>query len=236
MIPICLGWVYVGSQTSHTGVRGALEHASYDTEQSLVVIRDRTGNGKQMRFHHSGGFFEMQSLGADKFSTYAGAEGDAIEPGPIHNYARLWTHVVVAQTFVVAFQHMMDRFENKEIPLLSVKGEPWAYDEYETNLIGSSEQMMDFINLRRDIENATLLCKSPPDVAERVVLATLISLFVQWGTTGSAIVVAYLYVFGVVHPAVALPFPLYSLATHISFRLPLVAPLLLVLVVFLGHT
>lgn len=46
MIPICLGWVWVGSQTSHSGIRDALKSASQNvTGQSVYGIRDRTGDG-----------------------------------------------------------------------------------------------------------------------------------------------------------------------------------------------
>lgn len=234
MIPICLGWVYVGSQTSHTGVRDALGQASHSTEQPFIGIRDRIGDDKRMRIHN-GESFEMQPLGAHTFPRRLGIEGDAIEPGPIHNYARLWTHMNVAQAFVMAFQHMMTRLEDNRNPLISIKGEPWAYEDYEANLIGSARQMMEFIDVKRDIEDVTLICESPPHVAERVALATLVSLFVQWGTTGSAIVVAYLYVLRVVLSccgAAALTF----FACYMSSSLPLIALLLSASAVSLVHT
>ena len=56
MIPICLGWVWVGSQTSHSSIRDALKHASEKyLGQPVAGIRDRTGDERKAQYHKEEG-------------------------------------------------------------------------------------------------------------------------------------------------------------------------------------
>jgi hypothetical protein len=216
MIPICLGWVWVGSQTSHSGVRDALKDASQNvTGQPVSGIRDRTGDerraiyatGEGVELHalvgnlpanHGEEALEAHALMGDPPAAVsrqwltADVAGDAIEPGPIHNYARLWTHMAVARDVVNAFKFMNLRLEGRQIVKLSVRGEPWNNEDHDANLVGEPQQMAAFIGLERNGEEMQLYSmKPPPGAMTRVLLAAFVSLFVQWGTTGSAMVIAY---------------------------------------------
>jgi hypothetical protein len=121
-----------------------------------------------------------------------GVAGDAIEPGPIYNYARLWTHMTAAHHIFDAFKSMNRRLKRKGDAKRSVTGEAWNRDDYDANLAGEPQQMADFIGLKNNGEDMPLYsAKSPPDTMKRMLIAALMGLFVQWGTTGSAIVIAY---------------------------------------------
>lgn len=176
MIPICLGWVWVGSQTSHSGIRDALKSASQNvTGQPVYGIRDRTGDGRRVLDH--GGDVELQPVTGNTPATISKqwlCAGDAIEPGPIYNYARLWTHMTAARDIINAFKSMNLRLKRGE------------------NFVGEPQQMAEFIGLRNNDEDMPLYsAESPPDTMKRMLIAALVGLFVQWGTTGSAIVIAY---------------------------------------------
>lgn len=228
MIPICLGWVWVGSQTSHSGIRDALENASQkDTGQPVMGIRDATGDERRVLYledlelqHLRDGhptavarpFFSADDAGDAnepgpihkyvRLSTLpptvsrplfsADVAGDAMEPGPIHNYARLWTHMAVAREVVNAFTYMNLRLEKTGAARVSVKGEPWNYQDHDANLVGDAQQMAAFIGLQCYGDDSHLYsAKPPPGTMTRMLLAAFVALFVQWGTTGSAIVIAY---------------------------------------------
>ena len=232
MIPICLGWVWVGSQTSHSGIRDALKNASQNhLGQPVAGIRDRTGDEKRAQYHEEEDLelqalpgnpptaqdedgFELQALQGNPPAVqdeegleqqalmgnpparpwlFADVAGDAIEPGPIHNYARLWTHMTVARDVVKAFRLMNIRLESRGLANRSVKGEPWNNGDHDANLVGGdAQQMAAFIGLENNGEDMPLYsARLPPGAMTRMFLAAFMSLFVQWGTTGSAIVIAY---------------------------------------------
>lgn len=191
MIPVCLGWVWVGTQTSHLGIKDALTAASESsTRESFAGIRVCTEDRTRI-LADSGEDFEMQPLRDEHPEAWSSAVvGDAIEPGPIHNYTRLWTHMAVALNFVTAFKTMHLRLGGTA--RLSVNGEPWNDEEYETNLIGDPQQMAGFICIKDKTEEMNPFpAKSPPGTLNRMLIATLVCLFMQWGTTGSAIIIAY---------------------------------------------
>src|SRR2546421_380755 len=97
-------------------------------------IRDRTGDERRVLDH--GEAVELQPLTGNTPATISkqwlctGVAGDAIEPGPIYNYARLWTHMAAARDIINAFKSMNRRLEREGDAKLSVNGEAWNEDDY----------------------------------------------------------------------------------------------------------
>ena len=109
--------------------------------------------------------------------------------------------MTVARDAVDAFKTMNLRIGGKSVGLdgnhinvekLSVKSELWNDQKYEANFAGTPEQMANFIELQTfDNDIPVYSTRWPPGTTFRMILAAAMGLFVQWGTTGSAIVIAY---------------------------------------------
>lgn len=126
MIPVVLGWVYVGTQTSAGSVKAALASIGVP-----VLGQERAVTGKCIGMHDRTTFDESKTfLG---FSV-AGCE---LEPGPVFNYARIWSHMNAVQHVAEAFSALVRRQEEKR----TVQGQPWNDEagRQDDNLRGSPE-------------------------------------------------------------------------------------------------
>ncbi len=270
MIPVVLGWVYVGTQTSAGSVKVALTEATVpalgskrNVSGDCFGIRDRTSfdgldtshqyasavDGYQdeespsqdstlrpQEFLPGGnvtspaetpdGPFTSQSdaiemstmskdrnvsttttllpeqprerLGGDKYfrcllQTFMGFSiaGDELEPGPIFNYARLWTHANAVKYIADAFETYTAR-QLDERPV--AKDREWDPDpeNWKDNLQGSPEECSRYID--RDGKDDIDFSIHAPASAElnfNCIIAAFVAVFLQWGTTGAAIVIAF---------------------------------------------
>ena len=147
----------------------------------------------------------------------ASTAGYALEPGPIFNYARVWNHLRTAEYVGNAFCASNSNLKAKR----SLQGKAWVEDPHrwkenlegwhagttnvdgicpdasavdETNLTGTSlnqgishevtpEEMERYVFSGFNFESA--------DITQNFIVATVVALALQWGTTGSAIVIAY---------------------------------------------
>ena len=224
MIPICLAWVWIGSQTSHSTIRDALQSASrhFSTARGELItgIRDRTGDERRRIVQHDREIFEMESLVDQSKNDETNREvstslheipsttrfnvsiaGDAILPGPIHNYARLWTHMAVARELVKGFKAINYRLAGKRVTAdgtetierkMAVSGSEWNEEDFDANLRGEPSEMARYIGMKHEGEYIPLYPSNGPTYIARMTMATFVAFFVQWGTTGPAIVIAYL--------------------------------------------
>lgn len=237
MMPICLAWVWIGSQTSHSTIRDALQSASrhcFTARGELITgIRDRTGDERRRIVQHGGEHFEMQSLVGQPENDEANREvgtslheipsttsapifataglpdtrfnisiaGDAILPGPIHNYARLWTHMAVARELVKGFKAINYRLAGKRVTAdgtevierkMAVSGLEWNKKDFDANFRGEPFDMALYIGMKHEGEYMPLYPSNGPTYIARMTMAAFVAFFVQWGTTGPAIVIAYL--------------------------------------------
>ena len=206
MIPVTLGFVWVGTQRSSSTVRKALMAAealvseegatgAYEPPRRvtsrMIGLRDRTGDEcittrpdleDNMGMRH-----ERPPPRAFYGISIAGFE---MEPDPIFNYARAWSHLHASRLIIEAFETLNARLEARHPVHRQEIG--WNYDarQWKDNLRGSPEEMEAYLyppNYRappRDMHCVFWHC----------LLSALVGVILQWGTTGAAILTAYKYV------------------------------------------
>lgn len=248
MIPVVLGWVYVGTQTSAGSIKTAVASIvvpvlglERGVSGECIGIRDRTTfdeSCKRLRNtrHFSPGpavksdsgqtkdqsediqledvskysqlatrtsaDLEQQLqplLGHDNRSSLAFGSflGFSIavcelEPGPIFNYARIWSHMNAVQHVAEAFSAVNHRQELKQ----TVNGQPWndEVDEWDKNLKGSPEELSKYISVYEhgeDKPDFSVHGKSSSKLVHNCIAAAFVTMFLQWSSTGAAIVIAY---------------------------------------------
>jgi hypothetical protein len=147
----------------------------------------------------------------------ASTAGYALEPGPIFNYARVWNHLRTAEYVANAFCALNRNLRAKR----SIQGKAWVEDPHrwkenlegrcagttnadgicpdasavdERSITGTSlnqeisqeitpEEMERYVFSRFNVESA--------GITQNFIVATIVAIVLQWGTTGSAILIAY---------------------------------------------
>ncbi len=248
MIPVVLGWVYVGTQTSAGSIKAAIASIHVpilglerNVTGECIGIRDRTTFDRcctrlRSSRHSSLGFAVMpqssqtrdqsedipledilpgcrlaastpsnpeqqlqlllehepqSSLSPCSFLGFSIA-GCELEPGPIFNYARVWSHMNAVQHVVEAFSAVTHRQEAKQ----TVHGRPWndepgAYDE---NLRGSPEELSTYISIHEygeDKPNFSIHTRGSSKLILDCIAAAFVAMFLQWGSTGAAMFIGY---------------------------------------------
>ncbi|RDW82346.1 hypothetical protein BP6252_03458 [Coleophoma cylindrospora] len=112
--------------------------------------------------------------------------GYEAEAGPIFNYARPWFHLQTSLSVMQAFSQLNRRIREKR----TVSGCDWNEREMKENLTGNPTQMAAYIFPRR-LKGSTER-KRLPGLLSMILTATILAITVQWGTTGAAIMIAYL--------------------------------------------
>lgn len=116
--------------------------------------------------------------------------GDELEPGSIFNHARIWTHMHASKQVAEAFLMLTRGQRQRE----TVNGREWEEDpgRWTENLQGTPEQMSRYISAtHEDRQNFSVHARASADLVHNCITAGLVAVFLQWGTTGAAIVIAY---------------------------------------------
>ncbi|MCJ1404405.1 hypothetical protein MMC11_007630 [Xylographa trunciseda] len=203
MIPVTLGFVWVGTQRSSRTIRDALMAAEALVSEEdasgvyqplrrvtkrMIGFRDRTGDERistrsdlenSMRWRH-----ERPSPRTLYGVSIAGFE---MEPGPIFNYARVWSHLYTTRIIIDAFETLNARLEARHP--VHTKEIGWNYDvtRWKDNLQGSPEEMEAYIyppNHRWPSQDTHCMIW-------HCLLSTFVGMILLWGTTGAAILTAY---------------------------------------------
>lgn len=255
MIPVVLGWVYIGTQTSAGSIEAAI--ASIDVavlglERNVtggcIGIRDRTTFDESCTRSRISRYFppdhvatsvsgqttnELEHISLEEISrdshlaasmpadpeqesrplvepehqvprhkrslspnTFLGFSiaGCELEPGPIFNYARIWSHMNAVQHVTEAFSAVTRRQRAKQ----TVHGQPWNDElgRWDENLKGSPEELSKYISVYEygvDKPDFSIYGRSSPDLVLNCIAAAFVAKFLQWSSTGAAIVIAYKY-------------------------------------------
>ena len=116
--------------------------------------------------------------------------GDDLEPGPIFNYARVWTHMNASNQVAEAFLTLSMRQKQRE----TVDGHEWEEDpdRWNENLQGTPEQISQYISpSHQDLQDLPVHAPASAALVHNCVTAAFVAIFLQWGTTGAAIVIAF---------------------------------------------
>ncbi|KAL9118821.1 MAG: hypothetical protein Q9187_004624 [Circinaria calcarea] len=118
--------------------------------------------------------------------------GADLQPGPIYNYARFWSHMNAVNHVVTAFALVRERQRRKQ----TVNRGRWnsAQDQWERNLNGSPEMMSKYISADyKDVADIPVHVSQLPLPVMNCILAAFVAIILQWGSVGSALLVAYRY-------------------------------------------
>lgn len=116
--------------------------------------------------------------------------GDDHAPGPIYNYARVWTHTNAIDRIAEAFLMLTKRQQQQE----TVDGHEWEQDpeRWNENLRGTPKQMSQYLSpISQDLRSIPIHVPASADLVRNCITAAFIAMCLQWGTTGAAIVIAY---------------------------------------------
>ena len=116
--------------------------------------------------------------------------GDDLEPGPIFNYARVWTHMNASKQVAEAFLTLTRRQKQRE----TVDGHEWEEDpdRWNENLQGTPEQISQYISpSHQDLQDLPVHAPASAALVHNCVTAAFVAIILQWGTTGAAIVIAF---------------------------------------------
>jgi hypothetical protein len=114
--------------------------------------------------------------------------GNDLEPGPIFNYARVWSHMNVLAYLVEAFTESIRHQLLKQ----SVSDQTWDSINYSSDLQGSPEEMSRYISATYDdIEPFYIHSKRLSSFNWNCVGAALMAIILFWCTTGAGLLIAY---------------------------------------------
>lgn len=116
--------------------------------------------------------------------------GDDLEPGPVFTYARVWTHMNATKQVAEDFRTLTRRQKQRE----TVNGHEWEedFDRWNENLQGTPEQMSQYISpSHQDLQDFPIHAPASADLIHNCVAAAFVAIFLQWGTTGAAIIIAF---------------------------------------------
>ena len=121
--------------------------------------------------------------------------GCETEPGPIYNFARLWTHRNATSQVIDAFRGLTTTL--KDGTRRTVHGGPWDPKDWDRNFQGSPVDLSRYISSRRknfDTDHLQVYGgkSSASSLTQVSIVAFICALILQWGTTGGAIIIAYL--------------------------------------------
>lgn len=216
-IPVILGWVTVGTQTRFNSIHEALhvdeahrvtEPPPEDDDPTIDEVRPmqrgilvRSGmNPQPVASLVAGKPFEVPPPHRLAVPMWAGADvqGDERKAGPIYNYARALTWYQVAHSVERALSCTLRSIDaGNACPKSSIPGRSnmmWDRNgRPENNLIGDSIETAQFCGLDKDTTFAYTEWKMVPGKFwKNIFTACLMAIFIQWGTTGPSIMIAYL--------------------------------------------
>ncbi|KAE9378440.1 hypothetical protein N431DRAFT_400117 [Stipitochalara longipes BDJ] len=177
MVPICAGWVFVGTQINADTAAQALRRTP----------AQKTLNGPEQR--------QPAKIANHEDPHWLGRSvaGDEQKEGPIFNYARFITWWWVADTIERCFAVTAENL-HLESP---VSGKQWDHSKrINVNLSGTVEELEAYCGLtpnRQDRRFAYIgFSQVDSAVWMRVLSAAVVAIIIQWGTTGPSIIIAFL--------------------------------------------
>ena len=113
------------------------------------------------------------------------------EPGPIFNYARIYTHSTAAELLFCAFGELNNKVRLKQ----TVDGRPWDFIDDDRNFQGNGSQLSQYISSQlRDFDLDELPIHSGNrrvPIVRHCTIAAIVAFVLLLGSTGSAILIAF---------------------------------------------
>jgi hypothetical protein len=174
LVPVVLGWMAVGTQSRKNTVREAIQGE---------IIRGKSAPLRALEAES--GFINPPSTDIHQ-ALWSKVQGDEACQGPAYNYARILTYPKLRDRIVGEFERKRNLLEAQGA--LADPSEP--VQEVQRNNTtqleaGSSHHIDEPYMTWKDVEASS-------DWKWNFVISNAIAVFLQWGVTGSAIVISYL--------------------------------------------
>ncbi|KAF7336507.1 hypothetical protein MSAN_02305400 [Mycena sanguinolenta] len=212
MFPVVYGYIRVGSQCKAGAITEALVDNTLlpqrailsDNEENVTEVRYQKGLRPDADLYPPVAWSDAGGLeGPVPPPTWLGIDvrGDERREGPIFNYARSLTWFAFVEHVSRGFETSINRLKTRgRIPLVGARATPLPITSEGTpavddtiNPLLTAQDAADCCRLRlsQDLTAFMSLENIPPSAIRHVLFAALVALFLQWGTTGAAIYVAY---------------------------------------------
>ena len=202
-MPIICGWIGIGTQQHSDSIDDALEtETAYLAPQDLnprhseLYHQNKIQHGLVIAGEGQSGlttctrFTTQQDVG-DRYRTpgFFDLRGDEKLRGPLFNYARIFTYSHVVGHFRDALSVTMHNINGRK----TVTGVPSLEGDLKRQLCGTTEQTTQYAGLLdKSIYAYPEWHEIDPFIWRGMLFSALLALFLQWGTTGAAIMIAYL--------------------------------------------
>lgn len=138
---------------------------------------------------------EEQAEVTQTFVRFFDPRGDEKRRGPTFNYARVFTYCQVIRTFEHTLQSTMQKISNRETCQGANNAEPPQGQDFLKQLDGHAEQIESYCGLGRTnyhIHAYPEWHEVPVFIWKGIAFSAGLSVYLQWGTTGAAMMIAYL--------------------------------------------
>jgi hypothetical protein len=179
LLPIIIGWLMISPKCDSVRLSSIIERANRiayvaTDDGSIILTRQSESEEHAVELTIS----EVDPLTRDEKCT-----------APVYSYARFLPWVMAVEEVCEGFHGASDHYHNH----LSVDPTiDWVTDRnqkpHERNRVGNKHQLEEYC---RPLHARTTRSRWGPNVFSRMVIASFLAMVLQWGTAGSAIVVAW---------------------------------------------
>lgn len=209
-IPVVCGWIAVGTQVRWDTIARALR--SRDTASRALAspitngeyVEETEQNGIEARSGLTPQPYHVPPVEGDfdtptqclQLSNCLGGDvrGDERHEGPVYNYARIFTWCSLANYMHDAMSETLSQIENGRACRTRDDGSSnWIEDNPERNLTGDTRETAAYCGLEMTRIKAYPEWNPIPNVVwKQLMFASFMALFIQRGTTGPSLFIAYL--------------------------------------------
>lgn len=120
--------------------------------------------------------------------------GDELESGPIFNHTRVWSHMNAVKHITKALLTFTER-QRRQQPVSFGKNWNKSPDRWAENFTGTPLEISRYISPNNtDVEDFLVHASASASLVLNCITAAFVAMFLQWGTTGAAIIIAYKWV------------------------------------------
>ncbi|OQO12049.1 hypothetical protein B0A48_02688 [Cryoendolithus antarcticus] len=208
LIPIVLGYISCGTQATDHSIEDALSKAheraycapepphtepTKGDQQGLMV---RSGISPQLlpNAAQTQSCFNTPNALRLEIPPWMGASigGDEELKGPIFNYARLFTWSQLAHTFESAFAETLQNITDRRLCTDNEPSAPLAQNLGPHGLTADSRGTARYCGIgTQGIRAYAKWSSMSAEVYRRIIGASCAAIFLQWGTTGASVIIAY---------------------------------------------
>ena len=210
-MPVIWGWIVVGTQQLSDSIDKALEtdnavlvKLSRGPPNSIDRNDTRSKNQRGLVVAHKGesGLIPYTSYAArsqmensDHISPICNPRGDEKRRGPVFNYARVFTYSHLIQTVIQALKTTVENIRAGKTCSGDENGSKWKGKDYMSQLSGDAVQTEAYCGLGQSSHELYAYpewSEIPSSTWISMGFSAVLAIFLQWGTTGAALMIAYL--------------------------------------------